>query len=134
MEVFEFVIAGPPISQQTNNRILLQAWKEQVRREAAKRWPRGVAPVTTPTMLTVVYFQDSPPMLIDNDNFAKPIADALNGLVYVDDRYVTDTKIRRTQRAGKVRIRSLVLASGFIFNRPFLYVKVEDAPDHREMP
>lgn len=72
---------------------------------------------------------------MDNDNMVKPIQDALNGLVYVDDRLITDTQVRKTDLNGdfKVKGMSRVLADGFCSGNEFIYVKIENAPDHREL-
>ena len=37
---------------------------------------------------------------IDNDNMVKPIQDALIGLIYPDDRWITDTIVRKTSIDG----------------------------------
>lgn len=65
----------------------------------------------------------------------KPIQDALNGLVYEDDRQITDIIVRKTDLNGRFRVRGmpLVLAEGFSRGREFLYVRVELAPDHEEL-
>jgi hypothetical protein len=35
---FEFIVDGPPVSQQTRRRSRLREWKLEVRREAEKYW------------------------------------------------------------------------------------------------
>ena len=34
MSVVEFTVAGPPVSAQSHNKLLLQSWKNVVRKEA----------------------------------------------------------------------------------------------------
>ncbi len=65
----------------------------------------------------------------------KPIQDALNDLVYVDDRLITDTQIRKTDLNGSFRVRgmSAVLAEGFCRGNEFLYIRIEEAPNHQEL-
>jgi hypothetical protein len=72
---------------------------------------------------------------MDNDNMVKPVQDALNGLVYVDDRQITDTRVRKTNLNGSFRVKgmTLVLAEAFARGTEFLHIKVESAPDHREL-
>jgi hypothetical protein len=72
---------------------------------------------------------------MDNDNMVKPIQDALNGLVYVDDRQITDTQLRKTDINGSFRVRGMspVLAEGFVKGVEFLYIRIEAAPDHEEI-
>ena len=80
-------------------------------------------------------FYDGVPVRMDNDNMIKPIQDALIGLVYTDDRWITDTRVRRSDLNGSFRVKymSLVLAEGFHRGQEFLYIKVEDAPNHEEL-
>ncbi len=132
---FEFIINGPPVSHQTRNPARLRDWKALVRTEAAKRWPPWTAPVQVALKITVVYYHDSEVVRIDEDNMIKPTQDAMNGLVYVDDRQVTDVSARKTDLNGSFRIRGLspVLAEGFCRDREFLHVRVEARPDHQDL-
>jgi crossover junction endodeoxyribonuclease RusA len=72
---------------------------------------------------------------IDNDNMVKPIQDALNGLVYEDDRQITDIEVRKTDINGSFRIRGMspILAEGFIKGKEFIYICIELAPDHKDL-
>jgi len=45
--------------------------------------------VKQPVRLTICYYHDRVAIRLDNDNLVKPIQDALNGLVYEDDRLIT---------------------------------------------
>jgi crossover junction endodeoxyribonuclease RusA len=83
---FEFTVDGPPISHQTRNSARLRAWQRTVRVAAVQRWPAGTAPVIEQLRFIVTYYHDGASVRIDNDNLVKPIQDALNGPVYVDDR------------------------------------------------
>ena len=132
---FEFIVDGPPVSQQARNRASLQAWKKTVRQEAARRWPQGQLPFTENLHIIVVYYHEMLKVRIDNDNMVKPIQDALTGLVYVDDSQITDTEVRKTNLDGSFRVRgmSVVLAEGFCRGTEFIYVRVEESPDHAEL-
>jgi crossover junction endodeoxyribonuclease RusA len=72
---------------------------------------------------------------MDNDNMLKPIQDALNRLIYEDDRQITDTAVRKTDINGSFRVRGMssVLAEGFCRGNEFLHIKVEHAPVHEEL-
>lgn len=126
---FEFVIDGPPVSQQTRRRERYHAWKAEVRRTAAQSWPAGELPVSDPVMLTITYFYVESAM--DVDNIPKPISDALIGLVYLDDSQINDVVCRRRDLTAGLRVLgpSRVLASGFELGREFLHVRVDHAPD-----
>lgn len=83
---------GPPLSHQTRDRSRLQAWKATVRAAAAHAWT-ATSPTTGTIKVVVAYFHDGPAVLIDNDNMLTPIQDALNGLIYVDDRQITHSEV-----------------------------------------
>jgi hypothetical protein len=92
-------------------------------------------PVRVSLRFSVTYYHDGVSVRIDNDNLVKPIQDALNGLVYADDRQITDTYVRKTDLNGSFRVRGMspVLAEGFCRGTEFLYLRVELAPDHEEL-
>lgn len=126
---FEFIVDGPPVSQQTRRRERLRLWKEEVRQEAERYWSLGDFPVSGYIMLRVTYFYDGVGM--DVDNIVKPIQDALIGLVYFDDSQVTDVLSRKRNLAGGFVISDVsnVLAEGLTRRNEILHVLVERAPD-----
>jgi Holliday junction resolvase RusA-like endonuclease len=127
--LFEFVIDGPPVSQQARRRERVRQWRDEVRRAAEQYWPAGELPATSPMMLTITYFYES--VLMDIDNIPKPISDALKGLVYLDDEQVTDVVCRKRDLTRSLRIEnpSSVLADGLSRGNEFLYIVVEETPD-----
>lgn len=80
-------------------------------------------------MLTITYFYEESGM--DVDNIPKPIADALKGLVYVDDAQINDVLCRRRDLSAGLRIvnPSPTLAAGFDLGAEFLHIRVDPAPD-----
>jgi Holliday junction resolvase RusA-like endonuclease len=128
---FEFIIPGPPRSQQTRHRVQLRTWKDAVREAASRRWPVGAVPVSSEIRIVVQYFHEKPRTLIDGDNLLKPIQDALIGLVYDDDRQIIDavTQKRPIDDPFFVRYISMVLAEGFAQGDEFVYVRVEQLTD-----
>lgn len=134
MDAFEFFVDGPPLSQQTRKPARLREWKEYVRNEAAKLWDRE-APFNGSLRLTVVYYHERDSVLIDHDNMVKPIQDALAGLVYNNDRQITDSQTRKTSINGRFRVRHLspTCARAFAQGKEFIYIRVEEAPNHEEL-
>ena len=126
---FEFVIDGPPVSQQTRRRERVRQWRDEVRRVAEQYWPAEELPVTGPIMLTITYFYDS--ISMDVDNLPKPILDALKELVYLDDEQVTDVLCRKRDLNRDLRVEnpSSILADGLSRGNEFLYIVVAEAPD-----
>lgn len=129
---FEFIVVGTPLSYQTKDRTKLRAWMVMVREAAQLRWPLDLAPHTAQLRIIVVYYNDAAAIRMDNDNMVKPIQDALNGLVYVDDKQITDTYVRKTSLYGTFLPSSAILLEGLSKRVEFLYVRVEEAPDHSE--
>ncbi|MGH7595681.1 MAG: RusA family crossover junction endodeoxyribonuclease [bacterium] len=125
---FEFVIDGPPVSQQARRREKVRQWRDEVRKVAAQNWPAGELPVAGPIMLTITSFYDS--VSIDVDNIPKPICDALKGLVHEDDKQMTDVLCRKRNRnVFRVKNPSSILADGLSRGNEFLYIVVNEAPD-----
>ena len=85
-------------------------------------------------MLTITYFYECASM--DIDNIPKPIADALKGLVYLDDDQLTDMLCRKRNLNNSLRIEnpSAVLAGGIDRGHEFLYIVVEEAPGQEVTP
>jgi crossover junction endodeoxyribonuclease RusA len=126
---FEFIVNGPPVSQQTRRRQRLKVWKEIVRQEAEKYWSLKQKTATGSVMLQVTYFYDS--VAMDVDNIVKPIQDAIIGLAYVDDNQITDVLVRKRDLSGNFKIENMtsILAEGFTRGNEFLHIVVTDAPD-----
>lgn len=128
---FEFTVAGPPVSHQTRNKARLRAWQAMVRGAAAKRWAAS-EPRADALRMVVTYYQEGPAIRLDNDNMLKPIQDALIGLVYEDDKQLTDTSVRKTNIDGLFYIRgaSIALLEAFSAGNEFLHIRIEAAPGH----
>lgn len=127
----EFTVEGPPVSARSENRPLLDGWRQRVRAAAAARWG-SAAPVAVPLGITVVYYHLVGTSRIDLDNLLKPVQDALTGLVYVDDVWITDVALRKTRAAAPIVVPGLsgVLLEAFAAGREFVHVKVDRAPAH----
>jgi Holliday junction resolvase RusA-like endonuclease len=128
---FEFTVLGPPVSHQSRNKAKLTEWRNLVRIAAEARWT-GTAPLDVPLRIIVEYFHEGESVRIDNDNMLKPIQDSLIGLVYEDDRLITDTFVRKTSIDAPVRVRGypLILLEALSVGDEFLHVIVDVAPSH----
>ena len=123
---FEFVVIGTPVSRQAKNRLRLQAYIARVKREARKRWLSR--PVKSEVKLQIIYFFEEA-LALDVDNAAKPIQDALQGIVYPNDRFVSTRNAgHRNLRDLIFHVRSLtpVLAEAFLRGGEFVYVRVDE--------
>ena len=126
---FEFVIEGPPVSQQIRNRRRpgrREEWMQTVRTAAERRWD-GEPPFMGEVAVTITYVSSR--ARLDVDNIPKPILDALTGLVYADDRQVADLVCRRKSLDPNLRIRnaSPLFYESFRAGEQFLHVAVGNA-------
>jgi len=122
---FEFLIPRRPVS--TNNHKKRQEWIKLVNEEAQKVWT-GSSPIKDANLqLTLIYIcRDNPP---DTDNIIKPIQDALNNLVYEDDRLVSDVESHRRFLSEPIDMTNLplLLRKGVIIGKECVYVKVSES-------
>lgn len=131
---FELVVIGKPISHQAKDRKRVQAWKETVRRAAVAYW-KDQAPLGDSLKVIITHYYDVTPgeesSVPDSDNIVKPVRDALNGVLYVDDYQITDFVSRRRNLSSSFRIKgmSAALAEGFCKGEEFLHIRIEAAPD-----
>jgi hypothetical protein len=134
MLLVEFVFPGPPVSHQTSDKKNLKAWQMTVRAEAAKVWTGP--PVTGKLKFLLINFHEGEKPSLDDDNMVKPIRDALNKLVYDDDRQIRYSETVHLSIDAPVRIRraSKILLDCFCKGNEFLYVRVEDAPNVMQLP
>jgi Holliday junction resolvase RusA-like endonuclease len=128
---FEFTVPGLPISHQSRNKKKLSTWQQTVRTAASKLWG-SKSPLGTHLIIMVTYYHEGESVRIDNDNLLKPIQDALIGLVYLDDRWITDTMVRKTSIEGRFRVRgfSMVLLEALSRGEQFVHIVVDRAPSH----
>ncbi|HDS00392.1 MAG TPA: RusA family crossover junction endodeoxyribonuclease [candidate division Zixibacteria bacterium] len=127
MTKFEFTVEGTPISQQAKKRRILNQWKAQVRRTARKYWPHNQPPAKDQLRITLTYFYKFE--ALDVDNMIKPIQDSLIGLVYHDDRQITDVYSRKRKLNTSFRLLNVspAIARGLASGREFLHILIEDA-------
>lgn len=83
----EFYVKGAAVSFQTKQRQVLRAWKMEVRFSAMQQW--AGSPVDGRVHVKIKYFCDQGRS--DYDNLNKPIVDALQGVIYKNDRQVVCT-------------------------------------------
>ena len=135
MATVEFTVKGPPVSAQSNNPSLLQSWKDAVRTEAIKACAGLAVPLAGPVRFVCVNYYEGPAQPLDDDNMVKAIRDALQGVVYENDRQITDSAVRQTIIDGAFRVRgaSAVLLMAFSRGDEFVYIKVEPAPSHAKL-
>jgi crossover junction endodeoxyribonuclease RusA len=136
MPHLEFTVDGPPVSHQTKDRGSLASWKDIIRAEAAKCWG-SKSPLKCKLKCTIINFHEGNTASLDDDNMVKPIRDAMNKLVYVDDSLIcySETIHVSIDAAIKLRRASSVLLAAFSKGEEFLYIRIDDdAPDVIQLP
>src|SRR5436853_6713186 len=117
---FEFTVPGPPVSHQSDNKVRLAEWRKRVTTAAARDWI--ALPLTRSLRIAVTYYHEGDSVRIDGDNMLKPIQDALIGLIYTDDKLITDAQTRKSPIDEPIRARgaSRVLLEAFAIGQPFV--------------
>ena len=128
----EFIMEGTPRSAQRHGGrrrdVSLSRWREQVAQEATLRY--GLAPTSADVIVAITCFHTrSVTALADVDNMAKPVLDALKGVVWVDDKQVRDLVTRRRYLTSDI---SVVGPSDLLLERldkpgPFTHIWVDYA-------
>lgn len=130
---FEFIIEGPPVSQQTRNRSRLRNWKNRVRLVAQRKWASGNPPTQEEIEIKITYFfEDVSP---DVNNISKPIQDSLEGLIFENDSQIVNLTCRKRSINGSFRIRGMSqeLANGFVIGSDFIHIRISAPTDMEEL-
>ena len=116
------------------NKVKKQRWRDAVQTAARAKWPDGEAPLACELAIHITYYHDRAPL--DVDNMIKPIQDALKGIVYVDDRQLTDTAghLRDVNDRFEVRGMTPEQARGFVSGQPFVHIRIELPPSTSRLP
>ena len=107
----------------------MDAWKAAIRSACAAAWPTGLPPLRGRVRLRVTYYFEV--RTADMDNIRKPIQDALQGIVYINDMQVTEGTDRCFDINGPFIARwwSVRLGLAFSDGRPFIHVEIWADPD-----
>jgi crossover junction endodeoxyribonuclease RusA len=119
----EVTIAGPALSAQTRNRQRLEQWRHSVAAAARSQNP-ATAPAGDDVEVWISEFSEYPTR--DRDNLAKPILDALQGVLYLNDRQVKRLSVEWCDLNGSyiVRYMSPVVAAALSTGAEFLWVRI----------
>lgn len=106
-----------------------------MRHAAQQAMPNGAQLYAGPVRVVITYYHDGERPIVDTDNIIKPIQDALSGVVYVDDRQVTNSDCGRCRIDEALRVRgmSVALALAFSAGREFVHIKVDHPRDPQEL-
>jgi hypothetical protein len=134
----EFIVVGAPRSANANPRSR-RRWRERVARAARERLREEDGPTAPDVAVLIIYFYQGETTL-DVDNIAKSLLDGLKGVLFRDDRQVSELVVRKTRLSVGL---SLTGASLYLLDAvermsqdasDFVYVRVDPAPDHGNIP
>jgi hypothetical protein len=134
----EFIVAGAPRSANANPRSR-RRWRERVARAARERLREEDGATAQDVAVLIIYFYQGETTL-DVDNIAKSLLDGLKGVLFRDDRQVSELVVRKSRLSAGL---SLTGASLYLLDAiermsqdasDFVYVRVDPAPDHGNIP
>jgi Holliday junction resolvase RusA-like endonuclease len=134
----EFVLPGPPISNQQNTlagKANLVMWHAVTARTVGHLW--GNRTILTRELKAVIinFFAGSKPS-VDVDGMSKPILDEMKKVVYENDRQIRQAKIShvRIDAAFSIIGVSKVLVDAIRAGSQFGYTRIEDPVDPFPLP
>jgi Holliday junction resolvase RusA-like endonuclease len=96
----EFIVVGAPRSANANPRSR-RRWRERVARAARERLREEDGPTAPDVAVLIIYFYQGETTL-DVDNIAKSLLDGLKGVLFRDDRQVSELVVRKTRLSAWV--------------------------------
>jgi hypothetical protein len=125
MPTFEFILNGPPVSQNAHQREALHTWRDTVRQTAELAWMPGEAPWEGPLRLAITYFYEGAP--VKTQGTLKPIQGALIGLALNDNSQFIEIRFEEKDLFGSFTIPRLtpVLIEGLNRKTEFLHIHIE---------
>lgn len=110
---------------------MLEAWQGRIREECLSCWAGGCIP--DGIVLRVTHYCET--ALGDLDNLLKPIQDALQGVVYANDRQIRDVVVNRRDINGSYRVRFMSprLAAAFCNGSQFIHIRLWKSPDQEDL-
>jgi hypothetical protein len=133
----EFVVLGPPISNQQSNpngKANLTAWRATIAGAASPLWTNPILLGHLKGTIINFYAGNKPP--VDVDNMSKPIFDEMQDIVYGDDRQIVQAEITHLRIGAAYAIAgvSKVLVTALQAGSQFVYVRIEDPVDPFPLP
>jgi len=139
--VHQFTVDGTPKSLQAKPQSK-KAWQDKIKAAAWEAVPEELRVTHEEIAVVLVHFCFDEEDSGDVDNIVKPILDALAGPVFGDDRQVTQVLVRRTSLSARMStaidepppLLAAALQSAVVNRRDFVYIRVDEAPNHHRLP
>lgn len=125
----EFLVRGTPVSHQAKRPEARQQWKERVREASNEALPDGHFASDDRIAITLYFLPDGR-MQGDIDNIIKPIMDAMNTHIYMDDSQVERVVVQKFEPGNVFDFKqpSQKLAAALEHEKPVLFVRVTNNP------
>jgi hypothetical protein len=129
----EFVVPGPPISNQSPGPNLT-TWRATIAGQAQNQWAKPLLTGNLKAIIVNFYAGNKPS--VDVDNMSKPILDAMEKIVYDDDRQIVQAEITHVKIGAAFSIAgvSKLLVTALQAGQQFVYVRLEDPVDPFPLP
>ncbi|MCK0151875.1 RusA family crossover junction endodeoxyribonuclease [Marivita sp. S6314] len=123
----KFAVKGTPVGLKATKS--KKPWMDAVAREASLALPKNWQPSEKELSLTIYDFPADPPQG-DVDNIIKRIQDALNEVVYIDDKQVSRVVAQRFLPSDYEYQEVLpdLVAEALVNDPPFVYIRVSTEP------
>jgi crossover junction endodeoxyribonuclease RusA len=132
----EFVVPGPPVSNQpgTAGRANLLAWRATIAGSATLQWANP--PIMAGLKALIVNFYAGNKPSVDVDNMSKPILDAMQKIVYDNDRQIVQAEISHVKIDAVFSIPGVrpIIVTALQAGSQFVYVRIEDPVDPFPLP
>ena len=132
------MVVGAPRSANANPRSR-RRWRERVARAARERLHEEGELADADVAVLIIYF-DQGETTLDVDNIAKSLLDGLKGVLFRDDRQVSELVVRKTRLSAGLLLTGASLYLLDAVERmsqdasDFVYVRVDQAADHGNIP
>ena len=125
----EFVVKGTAVSAQAKRRDTIERWKTKIIEASRSALPDGHFATVARLAATLFYFP-ADEMEGDLNNIVKPILDAMNRHIYMDDRQIHRIVVQKFEPEG---VFDFLLPSSALRNaldrpKPVLYIRLSDDP------
>src|SRR5438105_439711 len=126
---FEFIVEGAAISLQAKRSQSIAQWKSQIVEASQPVLPEGHFATDAALAITLFYFP-ADEMQGDLDNIVKPILDALDRHIYMDDRQIQRILVQKFEPGNVFEFGSPSPTLQDALNRPkpVLYIRLSDEP------
>ncbi len=133
----EFVILGPPISNQqstTHGKTNLAAWKAAIAGAATLNWSNPTLTTELKAVIINVYAGNEPS--VDVDNLSKPILDAMQKIVFDNDRQIVQPEITHAKIGAAYQVMGVrpIIVTALQAGNQFVYVRIEDPVNPFPLP